>query len=124
MCRCSDPGIRELKAVLGVLAHWLGSKSCLVEGSVQEVTGTISSKHTSSTISTMCSRRQTKNHQPRRDVTERRNRFTPVVPVEVCPAFRNRDFPRVVNQTRAALTFHYLPIQRDKVSGVSFTGFW
>ena len=124
MCRRRNPRIAELEAVLRVPAFGLGRKSCFVQGSVQKVAGTISGKYTSCTVSTMGSRGQAKNQQSRRDVTEGRNGFAPVFPIDVCPAFRRCDFPAVPDQTRAAFALCYLPVQRDKVWGAEFTRLW
>jgi hypothetical protein len=123
MGRRRNPGIGKLQTVLRVMAFGPGGKSSLVEGSVEEVAGTISREHTSSTISAMGAWRQADNQQPRRYIAERRNRFTPVVPVEESPAFRDRDFAAVADQARAAFALDYLVIQRDKVTLAGFRKF-
>jgi hypothetical protein len=93
----------------------LGSEPGFVQGPVQEVTGTISGKHTSSTISTMCPGGQPKNQQARRTVPKGGYRFTPVFPVEECAPFGSGDFAAVLDQPRAPLTIDNFPVICDKV---------
>ena len=104
-----DPGVAKVKTVLNAAAFGLGSKSRHMEGSVQEIPGTISSEHTSCTVRAMRARRQTKNQQSGRCIAERRHRFTPVIPIAECTVFRDGDFAAMADQARAALTFHDLP---------------
>jgi len=123
--RCRrDPRIGKLQSVAKAPALGLGGEASLVEGPVQEVAGTIAGEHTSSTISTMRTGRQPENQQPRRGIAKGWDGFTPIVPIEICTAFRDGDLATVADQARAALAFHHLPIQRDKVSLTDFTGLW
>ena len=117
MRRRRDPCIGKLKAVLRAVALGLGSKTRVVERPIEEVAGTISGEHTSSPIRAMRTGRQTKNQQPRRSITEGRYGFTPVLPIEISPAFCYGNFAAVVDQAGAALAGHYLAVQRDRVSG-------
>src|SRR5579863_878326 len=119
-----NPRIVKLKAVVRVATLRLGGKSRPVKRFVQKIAGTISGEHTSCTISTMRTGRQTKNQQPGRNIAEGWNRFTPVIPIEECPAFRDGDFAAMRDQAGAAYTPHHLAIQRDKVSVASFYGIW
>ncbi len=113
-CR-SDPGIVQFKTVIGASALRLGSESRCVERPVEEITGTVPCKHTSSTISTMGSGSEAKNQQPRARIAERRYWFTPIIPFEERPAFGDGNFPAVLDQTGTTLAPYNLAVQRDKV---------
>ncbi|HTA42380.1 MAG TPA: hypothetical protein VK789_08035 [Bryobacteraceae bacterium] len=121
--RSGNPGIVQFKTVISASALRLRSKTGFMKGSVEEVTGTISSEHTSSTISTMCSRRQAKDQEPSGRITERRHRSTPVIPIEVRPTLSRGDFAAVRDETRAALALYNFPQQRGKVLFVTLGDF-
>jgi len=115
MSRGCNPGVMEPKAVLDASAIGLGSEPGFVQGPVQEVTGTISGKHTSSTISTMCPRGQPKNQQARGTIAEGRHGFTPVFPVAERAPFGGGDFAAVPDQPLAPLALDNFPVICDKV---------
>src|SRR5579863_2100551 len=123
VCRRRDPCVGKLKTVQCVAALRLGGESRFMKGPVQEVAGTISCEHTSSTISAVRARGQTENQQARRQVAEGRNRPAPVIPVEECASFRQGDVAAMADQARAAFAFLYLLIQHDRVSFATFSGF-
>ena len=118
MGRRGDPDIAELQTIIAHAGSPVGWQiPPYLKRSVQELAGTISGKHTSTTISTMGGGRQTKNQQPRPGIAEGWNRFTPVAPVQVCPPFCCRNLAAMLDQSGAAFTPHDLLIQGDKVFG-------
>jgi hypothetical protein len=114
--RGRDPGIGQPQSVIRTAAFGLGRKSRLVEGSIEEIAGTISGEHTSCSIRAMRPGRQTKNQQPGRYIAERRNGFTPVIPIEERPALRSSDFTAVADQAGTEFALDYLLAKRGKVS--------
>src|SRR5580698_3196791 len=120
MCRGGDPRIAQLKAVVDTSALSLRGEACAVEGSVKEVTGTVSGKHTSCTISAVCSRRQAENEQACRWIAERRYWLPPVFLVNVRASLRDGNLFAIPNQTRTPLAFNNLLGVHDKVLFVTF----
>ena|SRR5258708_18315339 len=115
-----DPCIAKLKAVVNTAACSLRGEARAVQRSVKIVTGTISSEHTSSTISTMCSGRQPENEQSCQRIAERRYWFPPVILIDVRTPFCGRNRLAMLDQTRAPLAFDDILVQHDKVLFVTF----
>lgn len=113
--RRGHPRIAKFQAVVYASALGLRCEARPVQRAVEEVTGTISGKHTSNTISTMCSRRQAENEQACQRIAERRYRLPPVILVNVSAPLRGRNCLAMLNQARAPLAFNNLLVQRDKV---------
>ena len=121
--RGSDPGIMQFKTISTASAFRLRCKASPIKRPVEEVTGTISGEHASSTIGPMCTRRQAKDQEPRRRITERRHGLTPIIPVEISTTLSRRDFVAVPDQTGAKLARYNLPLQSGKVLFVTFGDF-
>jgi len=112
-----NPGIGKAQTVVRGRALGPGGETGAVQSAVQEVTGTVSGKHTSGTISAMCGRSQAKNQHPGGRVAERRHGLTPVVPFQEGAPFDGRDFAAMADKTRAFFTLHNLAIEADKSIG-------
>lgn len=121
--RGRDPCIMQLETIFRTLALRLRRESGVVQRTIQEVAGTISREHTSSTIGAMCSGSEAENQQARGRVAERRYWFSPIFPFEECPAFRRRHFAAVPDQTGATPAVNNFPVQRGKVLFITFGDF-
>lgn len=115
-----DPGIVQFQTIVNAATVWLRGKSGRIKGSVKVFTGTISSEHASSTVSTMCSRGQPKYQEPGGRIAKRWHRSAPINPIDVSSTFRLRDLAAVPDQARTPLALCNFLFQRGKVLFVTF----
>ena len=111
MSRSSDPCVLQGQPIIEVKAFRLRGKTRSVQGPVKELTGTVACEHTSSTISTMRTRGQSENQQTGRRISERRHGPSPVVPIEIRPAFDDRNLSAVFAESRTPFAANNLAIQ-------------
>jgi len=96
-----DPGVAKDQSVAGVDTGRLRRKPGAVERTIKEVTRFIAGKHPAGAICSVRARGEAENQQARLGVTERRNRTSPIVPVEIRSALSRCDLHAVRAQSRA-----------------------
>src|SRR5204862_1230099 len=72
-----------------------------MQGAIKKIAGAVARKHAARAIAPMSGRRQSNDQQSSIRIAERWNGFAPVIPIEVCPAFRFSDAMSILHQARA-----------------------
>ena len=117
----SDPDVTQSQPVISRPAFRLAGKTGAMQGAVQIIAGTVAGKGPAGSVGPMRPRRQTHNQHPRRGISERGHRLSPIRLVLVSPAFGDRHFANVAVEARASPTAHNFPVQdRQSPIGVLF----
>jgi 2-keto-3-deoxy-L-fuconate dehydrogenase len=98
MSRRCNSDILQLQTIVPAAALGLGSKTSPEKRAVQPVAGTVAREHPAGTISSVCRRCKSHDQHARIGVAKRRDRFAPVVPFKVRPAFGPGDFAAIGDQ--------------------------
>ena len=97
----------------------LRRESGLKQGAVEKFSGTVACEHTSSTISTMSSRREPHDQHARLRISKSGDWPAPVIAIAVSAALHGRDVVTVFPEPRAAVAIDDFLLQRDQVLHLS-----
>ena len=100
-CRC-DVTIQKGESVITAHRLRLIGEAKLVQCAIEPIPGPITSEHTPSPVTTVCSRSEADNQQPRGGTSQARYRTSPILPILKSPSFADCDLLPVFDQARTA----------------------